>query len=335
MISIIVPVYNVEKVVHYCIDSILNQTFTDFELILVDDGSTDRSGQICDEYAATDSRIDVIHKENGGVSSARNCGIDNANGEYICFVDSDDYIEPSYIETLIITKQHYPQYENCWCCFQTVKQYYGQRIQDNTLKKNERLIELDALQIMDLHENWLDAGPVCKLFSKQILKEKNIRFDIYLSLGEDLLFNFNYLDNTNKRIILCNEALYNYVRINNESLSLKYRENLFELYRVLYKKIGMYLTKWNCNESQMRKYYNACFYAYEESLRNTYHKKSTINYKLSYNKKIMGSKEFKEALEKSDCYIHPLYRFLYQHQSYSMIRLLDIVLKIKNQRNNE
>lgn len=91
-ISIIVPVYNVDKYLHKCIDSILAQTFTDFELLLIDDGSKDKSGAICDGYAAKDSRVRVFHKENGGVSSARNLGLDNAEGEWVTFVDSDDWI---------------------------------------------------------------------------------------------------------------------------------------------------------------------------------------------------------------------------------------------------
>ena len=90
-ISVIVPVYNTEKYLHRCIDSILSQTFTDFELLLINDGSKDRSGAICDEYAAKDNRVRVFHKENGGVSSARNLGLDSAYGEYIIFLDSDDY----------------------------------------------------------------------------------------------------------------------------------------------------------------------------------------------------------------------------------------------------
>lgn len=90
-ISVIVPVYNAKKYLHRCIDSILSQTFTDFELLLIDDGSKDKSGAICDEYAVKDNRVRVFHKENGGVSSARNLGLDNAEGEYVTFVDADDY----------------------------------------------------------------------------------------------------------------------------------------------------------------------------------------------------------------------------------------------------
>ena len=99
-ISIIVPVYQVEKYIRQCIDSILAQTFTDFELILVDDGSKDNSGKICDEYAEKDKRIRVIHKENGGLSDARNKGLDNASGNYFMFVDGDDYIAPNMAECL-------------------------------------------------------------------------------------------------------------------------------------------------------------------------------------------------------------------------------------------
>lgn len=101
MISIIVPIYKVEQFVPRCVNSLLAQTFTDFELILVDDGSPDRCGEICDQYSETDSRIRVIHKENRGLSDARNVGLELAQGDYVCFVDSDDWVEPEYLEKLI------------------------------------------------------------------------------------------------------------------------------------------------------------------------------------------------------------------------------------------
>ena len=101
MISILVPVYNVEKYLHRCIDSILAQTYTDYEVILVNDGSTDRSGAICDAYAAEHRCIRVIHQKNGGVAQARNVLVSAAQGDYITFVDSDDSIEPIYLETLM------------------------------------------------------------------------------------------------------------------------------------------------------------------------------------------------------------------------------------------
>lgn len=99
-VSIIVPVYNVEKYLLRCIDSILAQTFENIEILLVDDGSTDSSGAMCDEYAQKDSRIRVIHKKNGGLSDARNAGIDSAAGDYLCFIDSDDFVAPNMIQVL-------------------------------------------------------------------------------------------------------------------------------------------------------------------------------------------------------------------------------------------
>ena len=101
LVSVIIPVYNVERYLKKCIDSILNQTYKNLEIILVDDGSTDCSSKICDEYAKNDTRILVIHKANGGQSEARNIGISESKGEYIFFVDSDDYIEYNAIETML------------------------------------------------------------------------------------------------------------------------------------------------------------------------------------------------------------------------------------------
>ena len=98
IISVIVPAYNAEKYLRRCINSILAQTFTDFELLLIDDGSTDKSGEICDEYADKYARIRVFHKANGGVSSARNVGLDNAVGEYICFCDADDWVDFHWLQ---------------------------------------------------------------------------------------------------------------------------------------------------------------------------------------------------------------------------------------------
>lgn len=98
LVTVIIPVYNAENTLARCVDSILAQTFTDFELLLIDDGSRDGSAALCDEYAKKDGRVRVFHKENGGVSSARNVGLDNAQGEWLCFCDSDDYTYPCWLK---------------------------------------------------------------------------------------------------------------------------------------------------------------------------------------------------------------------------------------------
>ena len=107
VISVIVPVYKVEKFLDRCINSIIQQTFTNLEIILVDDGSPDRSGEICDEWKMKDKRIRVIHKENGGLSDARNKGLDVATGDYVAFIDSDDWIDPDMFQLLYDATQKY------------------------------------------------------------------------------------------------------------------------------------------------------------------------------------------------------------------------------------
>lgn len=109
LISVIVPIYGVEKYLEQCLDSIINQTYRNLEIILIDDGSPDRCGEICDRYASRDSRIKVIHQSNQGLSAARNAGMDMATGEYISFIDSDDYIDPHFYEKMEQGFQDYPE----------------------------------------------------------------------------------------------------------------------------------------------------------------------------------------------------------------------------------
>lgn len=127
IISIIIPVYNAENFIDHCLASVLEQTFTQYEVILVDDGSTDNSGEICDHYATKDARIYVIHKENGGVSSARNIGLEKANGKYIAFIDIDDVLDPKYLEVLYTNAVVHDADISCCDCIEISKSYDGER----------------------------------------------------------------------------------------------------------------------------------------------------------------------------------------------------------------
>lgn len=328
MISIIVPVYNVENVLHYCIESILNQTYTDFELLLVDDGSTDRSGDICEKYAVKDTRIHVIHKENGGVSSARNFEIDNVNGEYICFVDSDDYLEPDYLEILLAVKQEYPDSHNIWCGFNVVSDYEKTVTQIN-VDGTDNVSVYPINRFMVLYQKWLIQQPWNKLYSTGLIKENNICFQEDLSLGEDILFNLVYLNTANSDIVIVNKPLYNYIRTEKESLDNKFYRNLNDIYNRIFERLFYYGDKWEISKADYQLIINARFYAFENVLRNTFHPKSDIQNKYQYNSDVLKSQEFMEVLEKADCHIHPLYRFAYQHHSYLMVRALDTILKLK------
>ncbi len=185
-ISVIVPVYNVEKYLPRCIDSILAQTFTDFELLLVDDGSKDRSGEICDEYAMMDSHIKIFHKENGGVSSARNLGLDKAKGEYIVYVDSDDWIGERHLEEMIKFKDN-----DIVIGGKTVN---GDVCGIDKFEKNS--IFIDGEIGVALKETLADDKlrvPWAKLYKRKIIEENKLRFDLHMKIAEDTVFVQKYL----------------------------------------------------------------------------------------------------------------------------------------------
>lgn len=328
LVSVIVPVYKVEQVVKNCIESILNQTFTNFELILVDDGSPDNSGRICDEYAQKDDRVIVIHKENGGVSSARNVGIDKAKGKYICFVDSDDYVSKDYLKTLIDVEEN-NNADNIWCYFKTVDKY-SEKIDCKEVSSEPNIEKYTVKDIMTLHEKWLDAGPVCKLYILDIIKENNLKFDESLSLGEDLIFNFVYLDYTNKNIIVINNELYFYLQNNENSLSKKYYQDMFEIYKKINSVMYQYLNKWNCDNIQFEKYYNACFFKYEVVLKNTFSRQSDVTKKgkIKINNNILKSKEFTTAFHNMSYRPNILYKIAYLCKNYRIVRLLDKLFEV-------
>jgi glycosyltransferase involved in cell wall biosynthesis len=212
-ISIIVPVYNVERFIHDCIESILEQTFVDFELILVNDGSNDLSESICDEYSKKDKRITVIHKENGGQSSARNRGIDTAKGEFIGFVDSDDWVDKD-MYNILYTKAIETNADITACnLVQYNKESNGKLYTDNT-----------AIQLFDrnsaMHELYLNErltfSPCNKLYKKELFQ--GIRFKEGYIL-EDMDFAYRIIHQAN-RIYYTGQALYNY-RYNDKSTMRK------------------------------------------------------------------------------------------------------------------
>ena len=250
-ITVIVPVYKVEPYLRRCVDSILAQTFTDFELILVDDGSPDVCPAICDEYAAQDSRVRVIHKENGGVSSARNAGIDAAKGEYIAFVDSDDIIDKYYIECLYNTIIDTAA-DMSICSFIRVQ---GENYQYNLL--NDFTVLFDKMEdeqkliMYKLAKYFLVYGPFNKLLKTSIVRSNNILFDESDSFGEDLLFVFAYLSKS-KSISYVSKALYYYYD-NPGSLLHRFREDRFENSLKINGAVREFFEKHDCFIPQMRK----------------------------------------------------------------------------------
>ena len=214
--SVIVPVYNVEKYLTECVDSILSQTFTDFELILVDDGSKDGSGALCDEYAQRDSRVKVIHKANGGQSTARNIGLEHAVGEYICFLDSDDfYTTPDFLEQIARTANH-----GADMVIFRYQKYYADGHTDScgiTMSGLQGMAKLELLEVLVERDAFF-----CSCWSKSIrtavLKENSISFDESLSC-EDMDWYYSVLRYTGS-ICVVDEAFVNYRQRENSVTSV-------------------------------------------------------------------------------------------------------------------
>lgn len=213
-ISIIVPVYNAQKYLSQCIDSILAQNFTDFEVLLIDDGSKDQSNLICNQYAQKDKRIKVFHKQNGGVSSARNLGIDKARGKFIVFIDSDDYIDSCYLSILTsveadIVITGYSPFGNgdCSKCLELTDSLYSNKQIANCLSTI-----LDKL---------LMRTPWGKLYNLKIIKENSLYFNQHMRIAEDTVFIQTYLLHC-KTIAIRNGIPYHYRTSPNEDSALKY-----------------------------------------------------------------------------------------------------------------
>lgn len=183
-ISIIIPIFNVESYLSRCINSILLQTFTNFELLLINDGSSDDSGNICNEYARRDNRIKVFHKRNGGVGSARNLGLDNARGEWITFCDSDDWVEKDWLESYVDEIKNNPD-----ILFQGYIYEYPTKSYAHCINRryNEYIKNIFLLEKEDLF-GWTWN----KLFKSEIIKQYNLRFNCVFNINEDLLFTLQY-----------------------------------------------------------------------------------------------------------------------------------------------
>lgn len=206
-LSVIIPVYNVEKYLKKCLDSLIAQDEHDFEVLLINDGSPDNCGAICDEYANKDSRIKVFHKENGGVSSARNLGLDKACGEYITFVDSDDFVTLNYVSSIFSFVKQNADLTMFGVVRDTGKNHFIHKKQfENQIYED---IPKDVGKLFV--EFAFHAGsPVNKVFKRSIIKEYKIRFRTDLKVCEDMLFCLEYIKHVNT-MLHTNSTLYTYI----------------------------------------------------------------------------------------------------------------------------
>ena len=296
IISIIVPVYNAKHNLHRCIESILNQSFQDFELILVNDGSKDESLDICKEFEKQDKRITVIDKENGGVSSARNAGLEIVCGKFVMFCDSDDIVHPQWCEQLLAA--------------------FVSDSSESTLQINsERKIKADGFSYIPkkefiYHQSDGVWSPVLKLYENSIIKKHNLRFPSELSLGEDLTFILRYLSVINGDIKVIENVLYFYRIDDKESLSKKAPS--LEQCELFNSVLNKYLVDfgqdsqnaWNLKCKIM-------MYDFEKTIRrNTKEEGLSFYEKYCRVHKIMKSSAYKECCKNGNISSNKLYSFL-------------------------
>lgn len=337
LISIIIPIYNASKYIERCLKSIIEQTHKTIEIILVDDGSTDDSIDITKEFLKSDERIKIIQKKNSGVSDSRNLGIDNAQGEWICFVDSDDYIEKDYVETLY---NHAIKTE-VDIVFSGIRVINGSKV---TLKTNNCGTEiLENANIKDVMRSLIDnctledsnidlqvlGYPFAKLLKKSIVKD--IRFERQISIREDALFNMDILDNAH-RILFIEYSGYNYI-IHSNSAMEKFHSNYD-------KEIFIYLEKCKIRSERYRlgkeSYNIAALYAYMMWIKLfLMHKKSHIDkierkklFKISFSNQVWYD-AFYNVNEDKLKFQYKLLRKLYINKYYLGIQFMYILSRLR------
>ena len=304
-ITIIVPVYKVEQYLSKCIDSIWAQTFQNWELLLIDDGSPDNSGKICDEYALKDSRIKVFHKKNGGVSSARNLGIDNAEGEWITFIDSDDYIQPGFLEGLYapIVQGEDVDFIHGGCVnvkngeIFSINQSYEYYVGDdkNILFQKLRGLTVSKLFRLENVKHWSDGQP--------------LRFDEKMKIAEDMVFTLDYALHVS-RYALVPEKGYCYRIDNMQSVTKSNKVIPYEIqlnsFLHYYKSVTSLIETHNINPSiaQIRQKHlcrqikTACLCLYK----NKYTRKQRIEHlKTDFNINHLSLLKYKESSSLMNC----------------------------------
>ena len=283
LISIIVPVYNSEQTLQQCIESILCQTYKNIELLLIDDGSKDRSGEICDEYARKDSRVKVFHKENGGVSSARNVGLDNAKGEWITFCDSDDHVSKEWLSNMV-------RYDTgCDLVvqgFSTPMEYEPLNSEINHFCVYSGSIKDGLILLLQRHilgYLWV------KLFKSSIIRNHHIKFDKNIFLQEDELFILSYAKYCNSMTAI-EKIGYFY----NPPIENKYRQvrNRVYMTKMLFlKSVELYGADINPLVDYYINYYtDAVMDLYAE--KSIQRKKSLLEYRKTVGRRILRSRLF-------------------------------------------
>lgn len=291
-VSIIVPVYNSKKYLHYCLNSLVKQTFNSIEIILVDDGSTDGSYDICLAYKSKYSNIKVFKTKHHGVSFARNLGINKSEGNYICFVDSDDWLPNNAIELLynnIINNNS----DICWGSIKTIWPHIN-----NTVKTKDSFYSLnDKKDVLNIIYNMHESS-CSRVYKKEIINKHLIRFDENIKNGEDSVFIHNYLSKINK-ISTISDVVYFYNKLEKNTSVSRYHDDLYK-WRVIELKARLEAyKKWANNDIEYNSISNNRINYFINEIIN-YYNDEDVNVKDIQNKINYFIKHIKEEYEMND-----------------------------------
>lgn len=306
LISILMPVYNGQEYLEETVLSILNQSYKEFELIIINDGSSDNTKVICDNLEKIDKRIKIIHKENTGVSHTRNIALDNASGEYIAFIDSDDSVYKDYLKILLSSMEK-SNGQLSVCGFKERKISANGQVEDlSKVFYPKEVIAIEEMKdlIMDFGNSGLLNPLWNKLYSREIIEKNNIRFKEDVKTGEDFIFNLQYFRKI-KNICFSKEELYYYIRRNNNSITYQYIDNMYEKGLEIHSLLENFLKDMNFynNKNRYILYGNHLMGVFSAFL-NLFHKdcKLTLKQKKQYIKAIVNREYVNEcaANRKSD-----------------------------------
>ena len=298
-VSIVVPIYNVEKYLEQCIDSIINQTLKDIEIILVDDGSPDNCPQMCDEYAKKDSRIKVVHKKNGGLSSARNAGIEVATGDYIGFVDSDDYIELDMYEKMYnIAIENNVDFvmSDYYRVSEEGKILATLDIDAGIYDKNKIKKDIFPTLIMGDDINYGSLLSVCYcLYKRNLFIKNNLMFDEEVKYSEDNLFSSIIGYKSESFYYMKGNYLYNY-RYNPNSISSTYKPDAWLVYLNMNNKLKDLFLNVEDYDFRNQLYAHIIYYAFN-CINHVGNSDKSFSYKYKEIKRILNTKELKDGFK--------------------------------------
>lgn len=317
MVSVIIPVYNVEKFLNRCVDSILSQTYKNIEIILVDDGAQDSSPQICDEYAHKDIRVKVIHKNNGGLASARNAGLKVAKGDYILFVDSDDWIKDITVEELLnIAVKNQVDFVR----FIPVSAGYPDRPDGTPINFGTEDFMEDGVynkekMIRDIYPRLfvtpqLTMGPIVaawrSLYNRKFLVDNNLYFDEEVKYSEDAIFSAKVVYNSNKFYYIKGGYYYNYF-YNTSSITKSFKKDRWNVCKIL-------------SSTFKKEFGNKSDYDFSKQL----HLEDIYNVLNA-----LGQNTYIESFKNRYKYVKDIFNDNFTKQSMKYINLTDVNIKLK------